>query len=405
MHIGIIGGGQLARMLAQAGAGLGFRFSFLVEEKEDCAPIQGLGRIVTFDPDSRPDTARLYRDLGQPDVVTVEKEAVDPALLGQFKRLCPVHPQPDIIEICQHRGREKQFLHSLDLPLVPFQLVSSRAQFDAALSRLGLPVIVKLCEQGYDGQNQWKLESPQAVTQFLQQWDGAQQAVVEKCLKFERELSILTVRNRKGQVTNYPVTENFHRDGILLYSLAPADYMTPGLRRQIDIIVERLLGAWDYCGVLAIECFQAGNKILINELAPRVHNSGHWTLSGASVSQFESHLRAITWMWLKDPACQHHSAMVNLLGTELPSELEGIPELQVQHYNKQVRPRRKLGHVNLTDPSRKGLLLRLVSILRHVYGNEHSSPLPSARRTGWPKRVLKRLRNGPGLALTRQQRA
>lgn len=405
MLIGIIGGGQLARMLAMAGSPMGFRFSFLVENDEDCAPVQGLGDIVIFNPGQDPDPARLYLDLGQPDVITVEKEAVDLDLLREFKRLCPVHPQPDIVEICQHRGREKQFLQSLDLPLAPFRLVNKADDLDQALAELGLPVFVKLCEQGYDGQNQWKLSDDEDVQQFRVRWNASQPAVVEKCVQFERELSILAVRSRKGEVMHYPVTENFHRNGILLYSLAPADYITPGLRQQMDQIVQRLTQAWDYCGVLAIECFQSGNRILVNELAPRVHNSGHWTQHGASVSQFESHLRAITWMYLREPDYQRNSAMINLLGTELPAGLLGKPGLNVQHYNKQQRPGRKLGHVNLTDPSRKSLLLKLVSILSHIYGHEHSSPLPSGRRAGWPKRILKRLRNSGNLAFGRQQRA
>ena len=367
MQVAIAGCGQLARMLALAGWQMGMRFSFLADENESDSCVHGLGKVVRRNEYTQIED--LYFALGSPQVITVEKEYVDIELLKKLQRHCPVHPEPEIIRICQHRGREKEFLRSSNIPTAPFEWVRTIGELPGAVERLGFPVIIKSCEQGYDGLNQWRLKDQRALDEFMQSGTKLPDSVVESFVSFSRELSLLLVRSYTGDITSYPAIENRHRNGILLTSIAPAGQLTPPLLEQTAQIIDRIMSDWNYVGVLAIECFEAEGEILVNEMAPRVHNSGHWTQQGAMTSQFENHLRAITAMLPGRAEAFGHAAMVNLLGCMPPALLPGGASAHLHLYNKTVRPGRKVGHINLIDKDRNRLERTMDDVVAKIYGN------------------------------------
>lgn len=351
MHVAIIGCGQLSRMLALAGIPLGFRFSFVADTPgQDTRCVDKLGDIVQWQPDENPEA--LFERLGRPDVVTAEKEQIDPSLLAAFEGRCAVHPNPASFALFQDRGREKQVLDELDIPNVPY--VHARPAADAAAA-LSLPLLAKSCRDGYDGKNQQVLRTPDDVAAFDAAND-ASQYIIEQWTPFERELSIISVRGLDGGINHYPITENVHKDGILNYSIAPARQVSGNIQRTAQDYITRVMQATDYVGVMAMECFVVEGRLLVNEIAPRVHNSGHWTQAGCKTSQFENHLRAITGLPLG--STEHHgiSGMVNLIGEGVPQHAAFSPHSTMHWYNKTARPGRKLGHVNFSGSSHDELL-------------------------------------------------
>lgn len=364
MHIGIVGCGQLARMLALAGWPMGMTFSFLAEADEDTRCVAGLGSVVRLSDASQP--AAVWEALGRPEIITVEKEAVDTVLLGALQGFCIVAPDPDAIAICQHRAREKRYINACGVATVPYCVIRHKGELLQAARELGLPLIIKSCEQGYDGQQQWRVNSTAELQAFLASDVVLGEAVVESKINFARELSVIVVRGRSGRISSYVPSENWHRRGTLLTSIAPAEN-SGYAQQQIDDIVQRLMCDWDYVGVLAIECFEVDGRIIVNELAPRVHNSGHWTQQGADTCQFENHLRAIAGLATGSVECHGYNAMLNLLGCELPPELASNPRAHVHLYNKQLRSGRKMGHVNLQCKSRAELKRDLTDALNLVY--------------------------------------
>lgn len=367
MHIAIFGGGQLARMMALAGWPLGYRFTFLAEPGEGVDGVVGLGDIVVREPNWSGDT--LYQALGQPDVVTVEREQVDVEILRSLIPLCAVHPNPEAISICQHRSREKTFLQALDIPVAPFCLVSPADDLAAAVAALGGAVFIKSCEDGYDGQNQWRISDVSELGEQLLAHDRPE-LVVEQKISFDRELSLIAARSCAGDTLFYPLTENRHKASILLSSLAPAPALDQQTQQQAEEIASRLLKAWDYVGVLAIEFFDVGGKLLVNELAPRVHNSGHWTQNAGVCSQFENHLRTIAGQAPGQGNPARPSAMLNLLGLTVPEDIAFAPNAQVHWYNKAVRPRRKVGHINFQGDDLETLAAHLHDLELALYDQD-----------------------------------
>jgi 5-(carboxyamino)imidazole ribonucleotide synthase len=365
MHIAIFGGGQLARMMALAGWPLGYRFTFLTEPGEGVDGVAGLGNIVVRESDWSSNT--LYHALGQPDVVTVEREQVDVELLRSLTTLCAVYPNPEAISICQHRSREKTFLQSLDIPVAPFRLVSPSDDLAAAVAALDGAVFIKSCEMGYDGQNQWRISDVSELGEQLPPHERPE-LVVEQKITFDRELSLIAARSRSGDTLFYPLTENRHKASILLSSLAPAPALAQRTQQQAEEIATRLLQAWDYVGVLAIEFFDVGGELLVNELAPRVHNSGHWTQNAGICSQFENHLRTIAGQAPGQGTPARPSAMLNLLGLPAPQDIAFEPDAHLHWYNKAVRPRRKVGHINFQADDADVLAARLHDLERALYG-------------------------------------
>lgn len=349
MQVAIVGGGQLARMLALAGWPLGLRFAFLVNDGDDTRSVEGLGRVVKCEPGLEPSV--LYEALGRPVVITVEKEAVDTGLLEQLNAFCPVHPRPDVLRVCQNRRRQKLWLESLGIAVARHRFAHDAESLWAAAGELGFPLIVKAAEQGYDGRNQWRLADPSALDRFVGQ-SATGDWVVEEQVPFLREISLLAVRSAQGEIRFYPPTENRHVNGVLRTSLAPAiDLPEPALQTACEK-VRQMLERTQYVGVLALEYFVLEDRLCLNEVAPRVHNSGHWTQQGSTTSQFENHLRAILGWPLGACDAKGHAGMVNILGTDAPPDALLSAAVTLHLYDKQKRPGRKLGHVNVRDDDR-----------------------------------------------------
>lgn len=372
MQIGIIGCGQLARMLALAGWPLGLKFSFLAEPGDTGDCVRGLGNLVSMPDDfeTMPAAAlaeKVYMGLDKPDVITVEKESVPVDLLEALKAHCAVYPDPKAVRICQNRGCEKEFIEGVGAAMAPKIVVNTTKELEVAIEQLGFPVIVKTCEDGYDGLNQWKMDSAGDLAAFLSSRDSIVESVVEKRVNFSREISLILVRAADGRTASYPATQNWHEGGILRASLAPAQNIDDDLAKQIEDLTERVLGNIDYVGVLAIECFVVDGKLLVNELAPRVHNSGHWTQQGAATSQFENHLRAIAGLPLGSTEVHGFAGMVNLLGVEVNAQTALKPNAFFHTYNKSVRPNRKVGHINIRHNDADSLKSQLDETLAAIY--------------------------------------
>lgn len=362
MRIGILGGGQLGRMLALAGYPLGHSFRFL--EPKRPAPADGLGEIVRASYDD-PDAVRAFgRDL---DVVTYEFENVPDASARLLDGDVPVFPPPAALRMAQDRLAEKQAFDRLDIPTAPHHPVDSRDDLEEGVARLGLPAVLKTRRFGYDGKGQQVLERRRDLNDA---WEALPDAplLLERFVTFSRELSIVGVRSRDGTKAFYPLVENVHEEGILRLTTAPAPVVSAHLQALAERHASALMDSVDYVGVMALELFQEGDHLLANEVAPRVHNSGHWTQDGAEVSQFENHIRAIAGSPLGSTAPRGHSAMLNMIGSIPPTAsvlaLEGA---HLHLYAKEPRAGRKLGHVNVVggDPGEvRGVLEKLESLAR-----------------------------------------
>ena len=343
MRVGILGGGQLGRMLALEGRRLGMRFRFL--EPKRPAPVDDLGEVVRASYD---DMAALERFAEGLDVVTYEFENVPVASARHLADRVPVHPSPSALAEGQDRVAEKEAFVEAGIPTAPFRGVGSQAALEAALREIGLPAVLKTRRYGYDGKGQAVLEGPEDVEGVWEDLGGVP-LLVEAFVPFRRELSIVAVRAVDGTCAFYPLIQNEHRAGILWKSTAPAPDVPPALQARAEEHARHLLERHDYVGVLAIELFDVGDDLVANEMAPRVHNSGHWTLDGAVTSQFENHLRAVCGFPLGSTATRGPSAMLNFLGDVPPlAEVLRIPCAHVHLYDKPPRPGRKVGHVNVT---------------------------------------------------------
>jgi 5-(carboxyamino)imidazole ribonucleotide synthase len=350
VRVGVLGGGQLGWMLARAGDPLGIRCRFLDPSAE--APAGRAGELVVGAYD---DPAALDRFADGLTFVTYEFENVP---VGSARRLAArsrVFPPPQALEVSQDRLTEKRFLESAGVPVAPWRPVASLAELDRAVAELGCPAVLKTRRLGYDGKGQHVIQEPVDVGRA---WAALGHAplVLESFVRFDRELSILAVRGQDGATACYPLVENLHAGGILRRSLAPASGVAPTLQARAEEHARRVLETLDYVGVLAIELFQVGDQLLANEMAPRVHNSGHWTIEGAETSQFENHLRAVAGLPLGKPAARGMSAMLNLIGAlPDPATVLGIPGAHLHLYGKTPRPGRKLGHVTLRADDRAEL--------------------------------------------------
>lgn len=354
MTIGILGGGQLGYMLALAGYPLDFHFRFL-----DPSPQAPVGRIAQRVTAEYTDFEALEKFAHGIALVTYEFENVPVEAARFLQKMVPVYPDPAALETAQDRRTEKQLFQKLGIPTTEFAVVESAQQLEASLRKIGFPAIVKTCRFGYDGKGQWMLRSAEDAHRLTQEMPGAP-LVLEKFVNFSRELSILAIRGRKGEIAFYPLVENHHRDGILRLSIAPAPRLSADLQKEAENAARHVLEALDYVGVLAIELFDCEGRLLANEMAPRVHNSGHWSIEGAVTSQFENHLRAVSGLPLGATRTLGFSAMLNLIG-ELPepNEVLAIADAHLHVYGKSLRPGRKVGHVTVRADSASQLTERL----------------------------------------------
>jgi len=351
--IGILGGGQLARMLALAAARLGLRCHVYSPEMDSCAfDVVHAGTYAAYD-----DEDALGRFAGTVDVITYEFENVPAKTAAFLARRRPVLPDPQVLETTQDRLVEKNFISALKIATAPYAPIHSATQLAEGVKAIGLPSVLKTRQLGYDGKGQAKIaKGGDAITA----WRSVRNApcILEGFIKFEREVSVVVARARDGGVECFEVTENEHRDHILKVSRVPAK-VAPALAREARQIATRIAKAFDYVGVLAVEMFvvRKGRRstVLVNEIAPRVHNSGHWTIDGATVSQFEQHIRAIAgWPLAKPLRLGRRVEMVNLIGDEVNDAANWltVPGTSVHVYGKgEARPRRKMGHVTRVWPS------------------------------------------------------
>jgi 5-(carboxyamino)imidazole ribonucleotide synthase len=335
-------------MLTLAGYPLGMRFRFF-----DPTPNSPAGQLAEQIAASYEDYSALERFAEGLDAVTYEFENVPVDAANFLAERVPVYPPPQALFVSQDRLTEKSFFAGHDIPVPPFVRVDTHPELDAAVEKLGLPAVLKTRRFGYDGKGQAVLRSAEDV-EAAWQAIGSQPLILEGFVPFERELSILSVRALDGTTLYYPLVENHHREGILRLSLAPAPDLTLELQREAESYAARVLESLDYVGVLAIELFQVNGRLLANEMAPRVHNSGHWTIEGAETGQFANHLRAISGLPLGSTAPVGMSAMLNLIGTTPePASVLAVEGAHLHLYGKEPRPGRKLGHITLrtNDPS------------------------------------------------------
>jgi 5-(carboxyamino)imidazole ribonucleotide synthase len=352
--LGILGGGQLGYMLALAGYPLGLHFRFL-----DPSPEAPVGRIAQRVTAEYTDQAALEKFASGLELVTYEFENVPVEAANFLAERVPVYPPPAALEAAQDRLAEKNLFRKLGVATADFAAVSSSSELDAALKTLGLPAVLKTSRMGYDGKGQWILRTAQDVAKAKSEMPRAK-FILERFVPFTRELSVLAVRSRDGETAIYPLVENHHRSSILRLSIAPAPHLDPAIQHSAENVAHRVLESLKYVGVLAIEFFEYQGELLANEMAPRVHNSGHWTIEGAVTSQFESHLRAVLGLPLGSTGLTGHCAMLNLIG-DLPESAEvlAVPDAHLHLYGKSPRPGRKLGHVTLRAASPERLALRL----------------------------------------------
>ncbi|MDQ7091805.1 MAG: 5-(carboxyamino)imidazole ribonucleotide synthase [Methylococcales bacterium] len=339
MKIGILGGGQLARMLALAGYPLGFEFIILDPSKEAGAVKLGEHLHGAYD-----DKALLTELAEKADVVTYEFENVPADVASFLDEHTHVYPSPNALAVAQDRLVEKNFFHELKIPTAPFANVMDLAGLQQAMPTIGYPAILKSRRMGYDGKGQVVLTS---ADELAHAWESIQEvpSIVEGFVNFQREVSILAARNPDGDIVYYPLSENKHHQGILRVSeCRTVDVLQQEAEKYVRMLLEKL----EYVGLIALELFDVEGQLFANEFAPRVHNSGHWTIEGSETSQFENHLRAISGLPLGSTVSEEFTGMVNFIGG-LPEskQLLAIEHAHLHLYDKSPRKGRKVAHVGI----------------------------------------------------------
>ncbi len=345
-----MGAGQLGQMLALAGRRLGIQFRFISPDPD--APVGKFAELIVADYDNE---AALIHFVEGLDLVTYEFESIPASAVRFVAERVPVFPSPLALETAQDRASEKACFERLKIPTAPFAIVNSMREVREALERTGVPAVLKSRRLGYDGKGQAVLRSRDEIGSAWVQTGGVP-AIVESFVKFTRELSIIAVRSRTGEMAFYPLVENHHSEGILRFSLAPAPNVSAALQAMAEEYATRVMNELEYVGVLAIEFFETQDGLVANEMAPRVHNTGHWTIEGADTSQFENHLRAILGLPLGSTDMGGAAGMVNVIGTEPDiARLRELSDVHVHMYGKAPKPRRKLGHITVTADDLDGV--------------------------------------------------
>jgi len=342
MRIGIIGAGQLGQMLGFAARKLGHKCYFL--DPSDAPPAAKAGPVVQASFDDRVALSILADKC---DVLTYEFENIPVAALEDIAGATPIYPPLDALRLAQDRLTEKQLFKQLNIPLPGYQAIDSPEDLVRAAEAIGLPLVIKTRRLGYDGKGQFVLHDPGQIEAAWEELAG-NDLIAEQWVKFDYEVSAIGARNVQGDIANYCLTRNEHADGILRVSRAPVD--DAQLSRKADQYMQAMLEHLDYVGVLALELFVVGEKLLANEYAPRVHNSGHWTIEGAETSQFSNHILAISGEKPGRTANIGHAGMVNLIG-QIPDAVSELSDAKLHDYGKSARPGRKLGHLTVIADS------------------------------------------------------
>jgi len=343
MKIGVLGAGQLGRMLAIAAYPLGHQMAFTANSEDEPSVLLGKAFISDGTQDS---TEQLT---SASEVITFESENTDVEIVKKISKKTPVYPGAKSLFTTQHRGREKAIFDNLGIPCAPYQMVNSLADLQTAVDAIGLPAILKTATEGYDGKGQFVIRSDDQLEKAWLSMHGVD-AILEGFVNFKRELSLIAVRGIDNSHKYYPLVENTHHNGILRLTTAPAENISVKVQEQAEHYMQTLLDEMEHVGVLTIELFETSDGLVVNEMAPRVHNSGHWSIEGARTSQFENHVRAITGSPLGETAClQQYCAMINIIGEHGP--VDKVLELGNAHlhlYGKSERKGRKLGHITIT---------------------------------------------------------
>jgi 5-(carboxyamino)imidazole ribonucleotide synthase len=372
-RVGVLGGGQLGRMLALAGYPLGLRFRFFDPDPQ--APAGQVGQHIAADYEDEDALRRFAEGL---DLITYEFENVPIPAVRFLQSLAPVFPTPEALEISQDRLREKMLFQSLGIPTAPFAAVNNQAELYAAAEQVGLAAILKTRRLGYDGKGQQVIQNHAALENAWRK--GSPPSILEGLVPFERELSTVAVRGWNQRILFYPLVENHHREGMLRLSLAPAPDVEPRIATLAQIYTRKIFERLDYCGVMAIEWFVHEGRLIANEMAPRVHNSGHWTIDGAETSQFANHLRAVLGWPLGSTLPRGVSAMINLVGS-IPDETSvlSIPGAHLHLYDKSPRSGRKIGHITMCANHERDLFDQLSKLHTCL-------PIPELRPAAWKNR-------------------
>jgi 5-(carboxyamino)imidazole ribonucleotide synthase len=372
--IGILGGGQLARMLALAGAPLGIRFLMVDSAEDACA-----GQVAPLLSADWRDFAALERFAASVDVATFDFENVPSDTATWLAERVRVFPNPRALAATQDRLAEKTLFRELGLDTPAFAAVDSLDGLRAAVATIGCPAVLKTRRLGYDGKGQFRIKSPADIDAAWAALGGVP-LILEAWIAFDREVSLVAVRGRDGEFRTYPLVQNWHSDGILAATLAPApaaSALSEPAARHARAIAERL----DYVGTFALELFVKDGRLLGNEMAPRVHNSGHWTIEGAPCSQFENHVRAVLGMPLGDTSALGVSVMLNWIG-ELPDARPVLaePRAHWHDYGKAPRAGRKVGHATLRADSAGEMAERLARVARELRRDDQVAPVLLALR-------------------------
>ncbi len=337
--IGILGGGQLGRMLAQAAERLGYHTHIFCPEV-DC-PAREVSKFTTIaNYDDRDALLRFARAV---DVVTYEFENIPVAAVKDVARHVPVYPSVEVLEICQHRVREKQMVNTFGVATAPFVPVSNQKELEAAVKKLGTPAVLKTATMGYDGKGQWKIDSAN-----LPEIKAGEEYILEGFVDFSMEISVIVARDAKGNMECYCPVKNTHKNHILAETIAPAP-ISAALAKEAEAIARKIAEGINLVGIMAVEMFVTKNdELLVNELAPRPHNSGHWTIDACVTSQFEQCIRAICGLPLGNPERTSDARMINLIGDEVNDWQKYVAQTGAKLHlygKKESRPGRKMGHV------------------------------------------------------------
>jgi 5-(carboxyamino)imidazole ribonucleotide synthase len=370
--VGILGGGQLARMLALAGASLGVRFLALDNVADACA-----GQVAPLLVADWRDFTALEKFAAGIDVATFDFENVPAETANWLSEHVTVSPNPRALALAQDRLAEKSMFRDLGLPTAEFATIDTRADLERAARAIGYPTILKTRRLGYDGKGQFRLRDSSELDAAWRAIGGAP-SILEAWVPFDREVSIVAVRGRDGTFATYPLAQNWHADGILAASLAPAPEsteITAEAAHHARTVAEHL----DYVGVFALELFVRDGRLLGNEMAPRVHNSGHWTIEGTACSQFENHVRAVLGLPLGDTGAQGMSIMLNFIG-ELPDPqaILAEPHAHWHDYGKMPRAGRKVGHATIRASDPEQMHWRLTRVARALGREARLAPVLAA---------------------------
>ena len=358
MRIGILGGGQLAMMMIQMSAK--HNIDFIVVDPSDNPPASKYAQCIKSDYNDKDSLDRLINEC---DIVTIDFENVPSEALKYLENKVSVYPSSYAVEICQDRLKEKNIFNKHNIPTTEFHTVNSISDLSLAISILGTDSILKSRRLGYDGKNQITINEHSAEEAWL--LSGEAEAILEKKVDFKTEVSIIGVCPKSSETIFYPLVENFHRDGILNLSIAP--YNNPKLQKLAESYHNKITKELNYTGVLVIEFFvDKSGSLIANEMAPRVHNSGHWTNEGANISQFEAHVMAIADINIKNISINGNSAMLNII-SKMPENILINNNYKLYDYGKSERLNRKLGHITVNNNDKKDLMKDVEKISKSVF--------------------------------------